>query len=186
MATWTDENLIILNNAEDDQYIEWRDPGDPSNQSARLVYNCGTQRLETRISDENYVVVTHPNNTTNIGFNTTSPSYTCHVNGTFYASGSSRAFKENIEDLTVDSSLIYELNPVSYDYKVEHKAKGYDLPDGTKQIGLIAEDVVGIIPEIAILDAGKVSNVDYQKITVLLIEEVKKLNNRLEKLEGDE
>ena len=117
-----------------------------------------------------------------VGIGDTSPSYKLEVAGTFYASGSSANFKKNVTDLAVDSSAIYNLNPVSYNYKKDYENFGYDLAEG-KQFGLISEEVAEAVPELAIMKDGEPKNVDYQKLSVLLLAEMQKMNKRIKDLE---
>jgi len=118
----------------------------------------------------------------NVGIGDDTPSYKLEVAGTFYASGSSQAFKKNVTDLAVDSSAIYNLNPVSYNYKKDYENFGYDLAEG-KQFGLISEEVAESVPELAIMKDGEPKNVDYQKLSVLLLAEMQKMNKRIKDLE---
>jgi len=118
----------------------------------------------------------------NVGIGDSSPSYKLEVAGTFYASGSSQAFKKNVTDLAFDSSAIYNLNPVSYNYKKDYENFGYDLAEG-KQFGLISEEVAEAVPELAIMKDGEPKNVDYQKLSVLLLAEMQKMNKRIKDLE---
>tara|TARA_R110000824_G_scaffold362083_1_gene550014 strand:+ start:273 stop:2327 length:2055 start_codon:yes stop_codon:yes gene_type:complete len=118
-----------------------------------------------------------------VGIGDTSPSYKLEVAGTFYASGSSANFKKNVTDLAVDSSAIYNLNPVSYNYKKDYENFGYDLAEG-KQFGLISEQVAEAVPELAIMKDGEPKNVDYQKLSVLLLAEMQKMNKRIKELEN--
>ena len=54
-----------------------------------------------------------------------------------------------------------------------------------QEIGLIAEEVNKIIPEIVILDEhGSVNSLEYSRLTALLIEAIKEINEKVSKLEG--
>jgi len=117
--------------------------------------------------------------TGNVGIGTTNPTYKLTVAGSLYAGGSSRRYKENITPLEVDSSKIYSLDPVSFDYKPQYKSFGKDLGGG-RQIGLIAEDVNKVIPELSIKLNGVISNVDYEKLSVLLLAEMKNQKKEME------
>lgn len=119
--------------------------------------------------------------TGNVGIGTVSPAYNLEIYGTFYSAGSSREYKEDISDLEIDSSLIYNLRPVSYNLKDEFKHLGYDL-GGDKQLGLISEEVNDIIPELAIIKDGKPKNVDYEKLSILLLKEVQNLRGEIDNL----
>jgi len=69
---------------------------------------------------------------------------------------------------------------VSYDYKKEYKNLGYTLAGG-RQFGLIAEDTYKVIPELVISkNDKKTANIDYEKLSVLLLSEMKKLKNTVD------
>jgi hypothetical protein len=119
----------------------------------------------------------------NVGIGITNPTYALQVSGTVYASGSSRDYKEKIKPLEVDSSKIYNLKPVSYDYKNNYKDMGYNLAGG-RQFGLIAEDVYPIIPELVIsLGDKKTANIDYSKLSVLLLDQMQKQKKEIDSLQ---
>lgn len=87
-------------------------------------------------------------------------------------------FKTKIEDLP-DCSWIYKLRPVAFDWKGEKKAK-----TNGRQIGLIAEEVNAICPQLTWLDAsGQPEGVHYEWLGVPLLVELKKLHNRIGGLE---
>ena len=125
------------------------------------------------------------NNSGNVGIGITSPSYQLHVNGTFYAAGSSQDYKEDICQYNTDSCLFMCLKPKAYQYKEEWKHLGKDLKSGT-QIGLIAEEVAESHPELAVLvneeDNQVVRNVDYEKLSIILLAEVQKLRQEVDQL----
>jgi len=120
-----------------------------------------------------------------IGVGTCAPTYRLHVNGTFYAAGSSQDYKESICQYNTDSCLFMCLKPVTYQYKEEYKHLGKELKSET-QIGLIAEEVAETYPELAILvkenDNDVVRNVDYEKLSVILLSEVQKLRREVDDL----
>lgn len=124
-----------------------------------------------------YFVVTR---SARVGINDITPDYTLDVVGSLYVGGSSRRYKENIKDIEIDSEKIYKLRPVSYDFKEEHKTKGMFLGKG-RQIGIIAEEVYDVIPELAIREeeGGLVSDTDYEKLAVVMLPEVQKHEKKI-------
>lgn len=121
-----------------------------------------------------------------IGVNTSTPgTYKLNVNGAFYAAGSSKEYKTSICEYNTDSCMFMKLKPVTYDYKEEWKHLGKELKSNT-QIGLIAEDTAEVFPELAVLklenEEKVVRNVDYEKLTIVLLSEVQKLRKELDDL----
>ena len=99
---------------------------------------------------------------------------------------SSLRFKENISALTIDTEKIFSLTPKSFTWKKDTKHKIID-SKGTNQpsFGYIAEEVEEFLPEILGYDAeNKPKRLDYKLLSVLLLEEVKKLRTRVDNLEA--
>ena len=71
--------------------------------------------------------------------------------GSTYATGiydgSDRMLKKNIEDYSGGLSKVMALKPKSYDMKVEELKNEMELPKG-RQIGLIAQDLQDVLPEL--------------------------------------
>lgn len=92
---------------------------------------------------------------------------------------SSRRYKKDIEDMQVDSSKIYDLRPVEYFWIPEH------LKSDRKEFGYIAEEVVDIYPVVVPVDGeGLPNGVNYERLVVLMIAEMKKLRDRIAVLEA--
>jgi hypothetical protein len=123
----------------------------------------------------------------NVGVGTTSPTYKLQVNGTFYAAGSSCEYKTSICNYNTDSCMFMKLKPVTYQYKDEWCHLGKELKSGT-QIGLIAEHTAEVFPELAILKEEEnekvVRNVDYEKLSIILLSEVQKLRQEVDQLKN--
>ena len=95
--------------------------------------------------------------------------------GRLYKSSSTRKIKGNIKPLKATSEAIDQLEAVSF------TAKG----DTKTFIGLIAEDVLPIFPELVNIDPnGEPSGVRYDRLAVILLEEIQRLRKRVEKLES--
>lgn len=97
---------------------------------------------------------------------------------------STKNSKKEITKSSYGLSEISAIQPVNFIYKTDQS--------NTRQLGLIAEDLENIIPEVVSHDSnGKVIGIDYSKLTVALVGAVKELrfqNNqlkaRIEKLEA--
>ena len=129
---------------------------------------------------------------------TTGGSYTLYVGSTGIVrrSSSSSKYKENIEDLTFDTSSIYNLVPRSFKYKDYSEVIHGDEEDleeettivhtGEQSFGFIAEEAHKIFPDLVITNEdGEPDDVQYSLLSVALLVEMKKLKARIEVLEGN-
>jgi hypothetical protein len=116
------------------------------------------------------------------GGNCTSPliygefdNHIVNINGTLvmtaFTSPSDARNKKNIEPLAVSLDKVLQLKGVSYDWKSEGNTSG-DF-DKRKQIGLIAQEVEEIIPEVVYTDNKGYKSLSYDKLVPLLIEAIK-------------
>jgi hypothetical protein len=120
----------------------------------------------------------------NVGVGTTNPTVKLHVIGdanivgtttvTSLVETSSIALKENISPIENALDKILQLNPVTYDRK-NNISKN--------EAGLIAEEVVNILPNIVTKDGnGNPEGINYTKLSVYLIDAVKTLKQEIEDL----
>jgi hypothetical protein len=123
-----------------------------------------------------------PGATSGVGIGTTSPANTLEVvaGGTTLADAwtvrSSRRFKTNIQPLEGALEKVEQLQGVSYERRT----------DGKHEIGVIAEDVDQIVPEIVSRDpkTKEVQGVDYARLAALLIEAVKAQQAEIQQLKA--
>ena len=115
-----------------------------------------------------------------VGIGTTKPTNTLEVvhGGTTLADSwtvrSSRRFKTNIQPLAGALDRVTQLQGVSYESNL----------DGRHEIGVIAEDVDQIVPEVVSRDpnTNQVQGVDYSRLSALLIEAVKSQQAEIQEL----
>ena len=94
--------------------------------------------------------------------------------GELYEDTSSLQFKEQVEDLKLDTTKIYDIQPRTYIRK----------SNKLEEIGLIAEEVNELIPEVICYKNKTPYAVDYAKLIVPVISEMKNLRDRISVLEN--
>jgi predicted acyltransferase (DUF342 family) len=116
-----------------------------------------------------------------VGIGTIAPTQALDVVGNIIASGDITAFsdgryKTNIATLSNALTQVCQMRGVYYTMK--------DKPDERK-VGVIAQEIEEIVPEVVLTDTSddKKKSVAYGNLTALLIEAVKTLTERLERLE---
>jgi hypothetical protein len=103
------------------------------------------------------------------------------ANGTTYASDG--RFKKNIAPLRHSLERILKLDGVSYQMKTE-EFPGQHF-DGNLQVGLIAQDVEKIVPEVVLTNKEGYKAIDYAKLVPLLVESIKTQQAQLEALKKE-
>lgn len=88
---------------------------------------------------------------------------------------SSLRFKENVKDMYDASSGIMRLRPTIFNYKTDEKKHTH--------YGLIAEEVLEVMPNLVVHDQVGPFTVKYNDLIPMLLNEIQKLNKRIEKLE---
>jgi len=151
----------------------------------------GTTNPKNRVDIEGAVAIgasysgtnTAPNNGIIIqgrtGIGTASPSYKVHVIGDIAYTGnvydvSDVRLKENITPLTNSVEKVSALQGIYFNNKGE--------PSDKREVGVIAQDVEKVLPELVSTDQDGYKSVDYTKLTVVLIEAFKKLKAENEQL----
>ena len=116
-----------------------------------------------------------------IGYNTPDSNYSLKILGNVYASGditalSDERFKKNIEPITNALFKVKRLNGIYFN-RIE------ELNNDKKHIGLLAQDVEKVIPEVIINShiAGK--SIAYGNLVGLLVESIKELSKKIENIE---
>ena len=114
-----------------------------------------------------------------VGATISSSAVFINASGQLGVVASSQRFKENIQDMAQASSRIFNLRPVTFNYKAEYGGGG-------TQYGLIAEEVDQVIPEMTIRDKdGQIETVAYQLLPPMLLNEAQKQHKALEALQAE-
>lgn len=120
----------------------------------------------------------------NVGIGTTTPNATLNVNGTIAATGvitgldvtasSDKRLKRDINTIENSLSTVLQMRGVSYYHK--------NTDNPSKKIGLIAQEVEEVLPEVIITDSSpdQFKSVSYGNIVGLLIEAIKELSAKVD------
>ena len=123
----------------------------------------------------------------NLGINCTSPAQKLYVTGNIYATGtvlgsqaacSDLRWKKDFEPLTGVLQSVLSLNGLYYNWKKE------DFPEkefsSRREIGLIAQEVEKLYPELIFTDEEGYKYLDYSHITPILVEAIKEQQQIIE------
>jgi len=131
--------------------------------SSYTVANSADNRILTSVDSSNG----------NAEANLTFDGSTLTVAGTINETSALR-YKENVQPLSDSLSKVIKLNPVEYDWK----------RDGKHDLGLIAEEVYEILPDLVSKEGRWVQGISYSRLTAVLIGAVKELTARVQELEN--
>lgn len=120
-------------------------------------------------------------NNGNVGIGTTTPTQKLEIAGSVLADAfpthSDRRFKTGISPIDSSLSKICKLQGVYYNWD-RAKWPQKNFPE-SKQIGLIAQDVEKVIPEVVLADKDGYRSLAYDKLTAVLIESVKEQQKQI-------
>ena len=91
---------------------------------------------------------------------------------------SDKRYKEGIKSIPDALSKVKSIEGVSYSFKKEFTDKGF--PKG-KQIGVIAQNIEKVLPELVKTNKDGYKGVNYSQITAVLIEAIKELSEKSQK-----
>ena len=139
----------------------------------RWTNSAEDQQILTQLNGENGLAFwSYVGSWSNIATLSQSGDFT--VAGTLTEQSSIR-YKENIVDLEPVTDKVYALRPVRYN----------KIGTETQEIGLIAEEVAELFPEVVHYnDEGQPESLNYTRLSVLLLQTVKELSERIQKLEN--
>ncbi len=119
-----------------------------------------------------------------LGVGTSLPNQKLHVVGNICATGSIGScsdgrFKTDVRPLNGALAKVLKLRPVSYDWN----RKAFPDHQFTKerQMGLIAQEVRGVLPEVVQKGSDGYLSVDYGRLTPILVEAVKEQHKAIER-----
>ncbi len=146
-----------------------------SNQN-KFFYEANAGNLELR-DDGGTTTIIHDGNLGNISANGDVSGNTL-TSSDGMVQTSDRRLKKNIQDLASPLENTLQMRGVSYQWKDENKSQ-------RNQIGVIAQEVEEIYPEFVFTNDKGMKAVNYAQMTAVLIEAIKELNAKVEKLESE-
>jgi hypothetical protein len=140
------------------------------------MYNQGTSAWDWYWTAGTLTTGTVPAANVSAGsFGSGAVTFSSTVTATGFTVSSDRELKTNIQPITNAADIVASLNGVRFNWKT----------DGTPNVGLIAQDVEVLLPELVHthVDTGY-KGVNYDGIIGVLVEEVKALRKELNALKG--
>lgn len=118
----------------------------------------------------------------NVGIGITNPTEKLHVAGNILATGtvtpSDVRYKKNIGAITSPLQKVLAMHGVAYDMRVEEFPQmGFS---SNRQVGLLAQDLEKILPEVVYTGSNGYKSVEYTKLVPLLIEAIKEQQQQID------
>ena len=126
-----------------------------------------------------------PRGTGDVGIGTGSPNYKLDVRGTIGNNAmmfhSDIRWKKNVQSLPNSLDMVTRLRGVNYEWRQDEFPE-MNFPEG-QRIGLIAQEVEKVIPELVNTAADGYKSVEYANLVAVLIEAIKEQQKQIEELE---
>ena len=159
--------------SKDTSYAAWQRIWSGADFSSTNVTNWNTAYGWGNHATANYWVTSNPDPQI-VAAGSVTFQYDVEIQGQLLETSSIRV-KENIVDLEPVGDKVSQLRPVRYN-KI-----GTDV----QEIGLIAEEVAELFPEVVHYNEdGEAESLNYTRLSVLLLQTVKELSDRIQKLEN--
>ena len=128
-----------------------------------------------------------------VGINRRPTTYALEVNGTIWANGaaivngsttwSDARYKTGVNTLENSLENILKLRGVSYDWRYKD-FPDKNFPEGL-QIGVIAQEIEKVYPQLVFTDKDGYKSVDYSKLTPILLEAMKQQQEMIDALKAE-
>ena len=110
-------------------------------------------------------------------------------NSSSWSTTSDRRIKKNIEDNTTGLDAINSIRVRNFEYRTKDEITDFDNPDTAVvereglQLGVIAQEIEEILPDVVTTESTGVKSVDPDNITWYLVNAIKELSAKVEELE---
>jgi hypothetical protein len=153
-----------------DGYLTINSPGLGWGTNQRIVSNGPLSFMpDSDNTEDPFIYMLNPSASSTITFNTVTGDVTANA----FIYSSDKRLKENIKPLTNSLDKINQLEGVSFNWK----------DTGRPSIGLIAQDVEKVVPEIVSTNSEGFKGVEYGNLVALLIQGIKEQQKEIDNLQ---
>jgi hypothetical protein len=145
-----------------------------------IIFGASDESLFKVIDEDGNTEHFTINGVGNVGIGSNAPAYKLDVAGTIRATGDVIAYsdarvKENVLTLENSLELVKKLRGVSYN----------KIGESEKKVGVIAQEVLQVLPEVVSQDQEGTYSVAYGNITAVLIEAIKQQQLQIDELKAE-